>query len=197
MLSFSASPSWSDTFSPRYDSEFQRAADRWLPAGPDWLWTKAQGVQESQLKADAVSPVGAKGVMQIMPATWAEIEKAMGWRNVSPFSAPHNIFGGVYYQARMAKMWSGRGRAPAEAYDLGLASYNAGPGTILAAQKRCSDARLWAEILPCLAQVSGPAHAKETTGYVRNIHRWRSMMRQSVTRACTWTGHRGGCGPNL
>ena len=160
--------------------------------GPDWRWAKAQGVQESALDPQAVSPVGARGVMQVMPATWAEIEKALGWRNVSPHSAHHNIFGGVWYQARMARIWAGRGRAIAEAYDLGLASYNAGAGTILKAQTLCSDRRLWGEIAPCLVQASGPANAKQTRDYVRNIARWRAMM---PMQSCSWRGHRGGCAP--
>jgi soluble lytic murein transglycosylase-like protein len=175
LLSASATPSWPDTFSPRFDSEFQQAAARWLPAGPDWRWTKAQGVQESGLNPAAASPVGARGVMQTMPATWAEIQKAMGWRNVSPASAHHNIFGGVYYQSRMARIWA-RNRTVAEAYDLGLASYNAGAGTILRAQAACGDARPWAAIAPCLVRVSGAANAKQTTDYVRLIARWRSLM---------------------
>ena len=114
--------------------------------------------------------------MQVMPATWAEIQKALGWRNVSPQSAAHNIFGGVFYQSRMARIWSGRGRAVAEAYDLGLASYNAGAGTIIGAQARCGDARLWGEIAPCLAEVSGAANAKQTRDYVRRIAEWRSLL---------------------
>jgi hypothetical protein len=114
--------------------------------------------------------------MQVMPATWAEIQKAMGWRNVSPHSAPHNIFGGVWYQARMAKLWSGRRRARAEAYDLGLASYNAGAGTILQAQALCADARLWSEVAPCLACVSSPANARQTIDYVRRIASLRAML---------------------
>jgi soluble lytic murein transglycosylase-like protein len=133
-------------------------------------------VQESGLNPNAVSPVGARGIMQVMPATWAEIERAMGWRNVSPHSAAHNIFGGVWYQARMAKIWSGRLRTSAEAYDLGLAGYNAGTGTILAAQALCGDARLWPDIAPCLAAVSGPANARQTIAYVRQIARWHRMM---------------------
>lgn len=160
----------------RYDSEFRRAAARWLPEGPDWHWAKAQGIQESNLDPAAVSPVGARGIMQVMPGTWAEISKAMGWRGVSPHSASHNIFGGVWYQARMARIWSGRNRSRMDAYGLGLASYNAGTGTILAAQARCADARLWPAIAPCLAMVSGPANARQTTDYVRRIARWYGMM---------------------
>jgi soluble lytic murein transglycosylase-like protein len=172
----SVPPCWSDSFSPRFDSEFQHAATRWLGAGPDWRWTKAQGVQESGLDPAALSPVGARGIMQVMPATWAEIQKAMGWRGVSPHSAPHNIFGGVWYQARMARIWSGRDRTTPEAYALGLASYNAGAGTILRAQARCADARLWSAIAPCLVSISGPANARQTVDYVQRIARWRAQM---------------------
>jgi len=114
--------------------------------------------------------------MQVMPGTWVEIQKAMGWRNVSPHSPPHNIFGGVWYQARMARIWSGRNRAPMEAYALGLASYNAGAGTILEAQALCANERLWPAIAPCLAAVSGPAHAKQTIDYVRLITKWHAIL---------------------
>jgi soluble lytic murein transglycosylase-like protein len=144
--------------------------------GPDWRWAKAQGVQESRLDPAAISPTGARGVMQVMPATWGEIQKAMGWRGISPHSAPHNIFGGVWYQARMARIWSGRDRSAAEAYALGLASYNAGAGTILHAQALCADARLWPAVAPCLIAVSGPANARQTIDYVRRIGRWHAML---------------------
>jgi soluble lytic murein transglycosylase-like protein len=133
-------------------------------------------VQESGLDTQAVSPVGARGVMQVMPATWREIQKALGWRGISPHSAPHNIFGGVWYQARMARIWSGRNRGIAEAYDLGLASYNAGAGTVLKAQVHCGNALTWTAIAPCLVAVSGPANARETIDYVRRIAGWRAMM---------------------
>lgn len=110
-----------------------------------------------------------------MPATWQEIQRAMGWRNVSPHSAPHNILGGAWYQARMDRIWY-RGRSIAERHDLGLASYNAGPGTILKAQAKCANAKLWTGISACLPAISGPQHSKETIGYVRNIAKWRGMM---------------------
>jgi soluble lytic murein transglycosylase-like protein len=147
-----------------------------LPDGPDWRWLKAQGVQESGLDPSLCSEVGACGVMQVMPATWQEIERAMGWRNVSPFSARHNIFGGAWYQARMDRIWQGRGRSLAERHALGLGSYNAGPGSILAAQERCDDAWLWPEIASCLPAITGPANARQTIDYVQGVARLRAMM---------------------
>jgi soluble lytic murein transglycosylase-like protein len=146
-----------------------------MPNGPDWLWVKAQGIQESRLDPQALSSVGAKGIMQVMPATWAEIQKAMGWRGISPYSAPHSIFGGTWYQSRMARMWW-RQRTVPEAYDLGLASYNAGAGTILKAQALCQGAHLWGAISPCLSQVSGAANARQTTDYVRRIAAWHALL---------------------
>jgi hypothetical protein len=117
--------------------------------------------------------------MQVMPGTWTEIQKALGWRGISPHSVPHNIFGGVWYQARMARIWSGRARSRGEAYDLGLASYNAGAGTILQAQAHCADARLWSAIALCLSSVSGPANARQTIDYVRLIAKWHGMMEEA------------------
>jgi len=160
-----------------------------MPEGPDWRWARAQGVQESGLVADVCSSAGACGIMQVMPATWQEIQRAMGWRNVSPFSAHHNIFGGTYYQAHMDRIWSGRSRSIFETHQLGLASYNAGPGSILEAQVRCEDARLWPGIAPCLPAVTGAANATQTTDYTRRIGRWRIAM----ATPCRWSGHIGGC----
>ncbi|HVZ01909.1 MAG TPA: transglycosylase SLT domain-containing protein [Dongiaceae bacterium] len=160
-----------------------------MPDGPDWRWAKAQGVQESGLDPAICSGAGACGIMQIMPATWTEICRALGWRDVSRRSAPHSIFGGTYYQARMDRIWW-RGRTIAERHALGLASYNAGPGSILAAQAACGGARLWPGIASCLAAVTGAANARQTTDYVRNIGRWRMAI-----KGCRWRGHRGGCAP--
>jgi hypothetical protein len=109
-----------------------------------------------------------------MPATWTEISRSLGWRNVSPFSAAHNIFAGVFYQARMDRIWV-RGRDVAARHDLGLASYNAGAGSVLRAQALCGDVRLWAHIAPCLPQVTGD-HAAETRAYVPRVAHWRQLL---------------------
>jgi membrane-bound lytic murein transglycosylase MltF len=49
---------------------FQKYGDKY---DVDWLLMAAQGYQESQLNQNAKSPVGAIGVMQIMPATGKDL----------------------------------------------------------------------------------------------------------------------------
>ena len=50
---------------------FQKYGDQY---DVDWLLMGAQGYQESQLNQNAKSPVGAIGVMQVMPATGKEMK---------------------------------------------------------------------------------------------------------------------------
>jgi hypothetical protein len=66
--------------------------------------------------ATAVSPAGAMGVMQLMPAT----AKQLGVSD--PFNADENINGGVKYLAQLSKMFNDP--------KLVAAAYNAGPGNV-------------------------------------------------------------------
>jgi soluble lytic murein transglycosylase-like protein len=186
----SAPASSSGSWSARYDSLFKAAVAGFWPDLADWTWLKAQGIQESGLEAAAVSPVGAVGLMQMMPGTWGDEQRALGWRNIDPRSAPHSIIAGAHYMRQLRDVWSGRGRSALERQRLALPSYNAGTGNILKAQALCHDARDWAAIAPCLAAVTGAANAKQTTDYGRLIARWRNDLRPG----CIWTQHRGGCG---
>ena len=61
------------TWTDRYDPLFRKYSKRFFGPGFDWRWFKAQGIAESGLREDAESWVGAKGIMQIMPATLREI----------------------------------------------------------------------------------------------------------------------------
>ncbi|MGE3333605.1 MAG: transglycosylase SLT domain-containing protein [Rhodospirillaceae bacterium] len=146
---------------------------RWWPDLPHWKLWKAQLYQESRLDPNAVSPVGARGLAQFMPSTWADMQRQLGIAG-----SPHDdaaIDAGAYYMAKLRRTWSAQ-RTPLERHDLAAASYNAGTGNILKAQTKCGGSKLWPQIAPCLAAVTGPANAHETQAYVERIHKWWRQM---------------------
>ena len=156
------------SFSKEYDAYFRVYAGHYL-ADYSWLYLKAQGYQESLLDKDAVSHAGAQGVMQIMPGTWEEQTERLGII-ASPFNPRANILVGASYMKRMVSFWKAP-RPKIERLRLAQASYNAGAGNILKAQRKCQNKSLWKDISPCLVQVTG-RHSEETITYVGRIQRW-------------------------
>lgn len=134
-------------------------------------------IQESGLNPSATSPVGAKGIAQIMDGTWKDLVRLAGVDGaLSPYDARTGIQLGALYQMQRRTAWGSPGRTGEQRNALGQAAYNAGMGNILKAQKACGDARLWEHIAPCLVQVTGEKNAAETQGYVRNIAKWHRQM---------------------
>src|ERR1035437_6486032 len=59
--------------SERFDAAFRRYTKRYFGVGFDWRYFKAQAMAESDLDPKAHSPVGARGLMQLMPSTFQAI----------------------------------------------------------------------------------------------------------------------------
>jgi len=114
--------------------------------------------QESFFEGFIVSSAGAKGLMQIMPATGEEIANLIKWPlnyDESDLYRPIvNIRMGTSYLSRMRTYFNG---------DLfaALAAYNAGPGNVSKWEDKAdNDPDLFLEIIPY----------EETRRYLRNIY---------------------------
>jgi peptidoglycan lytic transglycosylase len=86
---------------------------------------------ESTFNPKAVSVVGARGLMQIMPATGKEIatEVALDWNGIETLYDPEiNISMGMYYLFKMLLKYRD--------LRLALVAYNAGPGYVDGMLKR-------------------------------------------------------------
>ena len=157
-----------NTQSGDYDTHFRYATARFLPQ-LHWRQLWAQGVQESNLDPNAVSKAGATGLMQFMPAAWSQCLRALKLDRHTVRRSPKAsiICGGFYMRYQYGQWW--RDRTVNQRWRLALAGYNAGLGSILRAQARCSDALRWYRIEPCLIHITGRDNAAETRLYVRRV----------------------------
>lgn len=171
-----ATPSWSASpFPDTWDAEFREVTGLFLPPGTDYRLLKAQCWQESRLNPLAVSPVGAFGLCQFMPGTAREVAPAIGASYESFWLPETSIRAAGYYMGRLHRTWSAP-RPALDRYMIAAASYNAGAGHLIKAQRICGGGNLYRQIVPCLPQVTG-RHSAETIGYVENIiGRWWPRM---------------------
>lgn len=159
-----------------YDDLFMRAEKMYWPIEQQsgGCRLKAQGIAESDLRIDAVSPVGAQCIMQIMPSTQEDIETRFGISG-HIFSARYCIRLGAMYMAKLFSYFV-YDRTDECRYGIAIPAYNAGPGNIDRAQVKANGARCWPEIAPVMHKVTGQ-HAKETIGYSNRIHSLLERMR--------------------
>ena len=75
----------------------------------------AVGEIESNFRADAVSPAGARGLLQLMPTTAAELR-------LDPDHPPSNVLAGARYLKQLLDRF--------RSTNLALAAYNAGPTAV-------------------------------------------------------------------
>ena len=134
----------------------------------DPLMLAAQGYQESALNQDAKSHVGAIGVMQVMPATGAEL-KVGDIRQADP-----NIHAGIKYMDQLMTKYFKDAKFDEQNRTLfAFASYNAGPGAIqrmrIEAAKRGLDPDKW---FANVELVTAEKIGIQTTTYVRNIFKY-------------------------
>ena len=156
----------------RYDDLFRKYSKRFFGVGYDWRYFKAQGMAESNLDSAARSYVGARGIMQLMPSTFAEIQS----RRTEFESIDHvewNIAAGILHDRYLWQRWKDLG-TDEERRRFMFGSYNAGEGPILRARgmarQRQLDAHTWSSIEQVAPEVRRWRY-RETLGYVRKIQR--------------------------
>jgi len=154
----------------KYDDTFKKYSKRFFGPAFDWKIFKAQGIAESGLTPDAVSWVGARGIMQLMPSTFAEVQS----RNpeLIDINDPEwNIAAGISYDRTIWTTWK-EIDDDKEKQRFTFGSYNAGRGTIMKAQLKAKDKNLdhntWDNIKQIAPEVTKWRH-EETLNYVTKI----------------------------
>ena len=134
-----------------------------IPAEFQQSWTMIHAIsrQESQFDRAAMSPVGARGLMQLMPGTARDMARMTGvaYRESALTTDPvYNISLGSAYFGRLMDQYGG-------SYVLAVAAYNAGPGNVNrwlrtnGDPRRDTDVLKWIEAIPF----------SETRNYVQRV----------------------------
>ncbi|MCA9570000.1 MAG: transglycosylase SLT domain-containing protein, partial [Myxococcales bacterium] len=149
----------------RFDDLFQREAEQ---VGWSWPLLAAVAWQESRFRPHAVSPVGARGLMQIMPGTARDLGLS------DPTEPASAVRAGARYLRQLDRRWQARIPDAQERVAFVLASYNAGIGHV---EDAVELARLdglggdrWEEVAPWLLALAEPdwnQHPSVRYGYCR------------------------------
>jgi len=134
----------------------------------DYLLLMAQGYQESELRQSARSPVGAIGVMQVMPATGKDM-RVGDIDEIEP-----NIHAGVkFLRAMMNEYYA---KEPMDRLNKGLftfAAYNAGPGRVRGLRRTAAERGLNPNVwFNNVELIAAEKIGRETVTYVSNIYKY-------------------------
>ncbi len=145
----------------------------------DWLMLASFAFQESGFDHDARSPVGAIGVMQVMPATAAD--RAVGIPDIEDLE--NNVHAGTKYLFVLREHYFSDDEIdPTERMLFTMAGYNAGPNRInrlrRVAAARGLDPNVWFNNVELVvaAQVG-----REPVNYVGNIYRYYIAYSRALT----------------
>lgn len=142
---------------------------------PEKALTHAIIRQESQFDTEARSPVGALGLMQLMPATAKQVAGQIGQRYSQAKlteDPTFNVALGSRYLAGLIDNYNG-------SYVLAIAAYNGGPGNVSKWVRDIGDPRAmddvdmivdWIEMIPF----------KETRNYVHRVLEAMQVYRHSI-----------------
>lgn len=126
-------------FDPMFD---EAAAKTGLPM---W-WLKGTAAAESDFRMLKPNHAGATGVMQLLPGTFAELQRRYPQHGLTSINDPRsNILAGALYLKEQYDKF--------KSYDLASAAYNAGPGNV--------------------TKYHGIPPFKETRAYVPRVMRYR------------------------
>jgi len=155
----------------RFDDTFRKYTKRRFGPGFDWTLFKAQAMAESDLNPNARSRVGARGLRQRMPSTFALIRTRRP--EFGAISDPEwNIAAGIMHDRYLHTLYE-RNIVDPERMRFVFASYNAGEGTIArasaAARAKALNHAQWSNI-ESIAPTVPRWRYRETLGYVRRIN---------------------------
>lgn len=134
-----------------------------VPVGANWTMDHAITRQESQFSQYAISRTGARGLMQLMPATAAEQARRLGLSFSPSLLSSDASFNLQLGDAFFTRLLGGLGGS----YPLAVAAYNAGGGNVrkwIAARgdPRGQSTDTWAEWIERIP-------FSETRGYVEHV----------------------------
>jgi len=159
-----------DNLNIRFPTAYKDSISRFSEKeGLDSSWVYSMIRQESAFNTRARSPVGAMGIMQLMPGTAKQVSRTQGLKYQGPLSLlepDHNIRLGTAYLKQVLTRFNGN-------MILATAAYNAGPRRAQRWQPKHKpmEGDIWIETIPF----------KETREYVKNVLTYQAIYDHRLT----------------